>query len=229
MKNLNGFSLAEVLISVAIIGVIASLTLPTLNTNIQKTYIGPSLAKAVNTLENSNRNALAQKNARKLTSIIHEASGETYLNILDKQTNGFISDSYLGDDRSYEGGSYFTKDGMTYSLNNVVPEEMIDGCSSNKYACYYWAIDIDINGAKKPNKFLRDIFTVYVDTSGSVIVPGSREDRNFYSGGYDLEHLTVKNCAAGYVVGADEQTDIGRFDLLYCAGLISDNGWQVPW
>ena len=46
----NGFTLAEVLITLAIVGLIASLTLPGLNSNISNRRIGPALAKAINNL-----------------------------------------------------------------------------------------------------------------------------------------------------------------------------------
>lgn len=52
---MSAFTLAEVLIALAIIGVIASVTLPALNANVQKQQVGPALAKAINTLENANR------------------------------------------------------------------------------------------------------------------------------------------------------------------------------
>ena len=43
----NGFTLAEVLITLGIIGVIAAITLPTLMSDTTSAQIGPKLAKAV--------------------------------------------------------------------------------------------------------------------------------------------------------------------------------------
>ena len=48
-KFKRGFTLAEVLITLGLIGVVAAITLPALNSDIRAQQIGPSLAKAVNT------------------------------------------------------------------------------------------------------------------------------------------------------------------------------------
>lgn len=58
MMKKNGFTLAEVLITLAIIGVVASLTLPSLMTNTQEQQSVTAFKKAMNTL-----NEVAQMNA----------------------------------------------------------------------------------------------------------------------------------------------------------------------
>ena len=55
----KAFTLAEVLITLGIVGVVAALTIPNLNQNTSTAKIGPSLFKAVNTIENGNKNLLA--------------------------------------------------------------------------------------------------------------------------------------------------------------------------
>ena len=54
----NAFTLAEVLISLTIVGVVAAMTIPSLNNNIEKNKVGPAFAKAVNNIENANKLAL---------------------------------------------------------------------------------------------------------------------------------------------------------------------------
>lgn len=56
----NGFTLAEVLITLAIVGVVAALTLPTLTNNTVTAQIGPKLSKAVSAFEQANQ-ALLQE------------------------------------------------------------------------------------------------------------------------------------------------------------------------
>lgn len=65
----KGFTLAEVLITLGIIGVVAALTTPALIQNIGTSKIGPSLAKAVSTFENANQTMLAQTEAGSITSL----------------------------------------------------------------------------------------------------------------------------------------------------------------
>ena len=52
--KLKGFTLAEVMIVLTILGIIAAITLPALNTNIQKQQMGPALMRAISTLETAN-------------------------------------------------------------------------------------------------------------------------------------------------------------------------------
>ena len=47
----KGFTLAEVLITLTVIGIVAAITLPSLTTNVQKAQTGSTLAKAINSLE----------------------------------------------------------------------------------------------------------------------------------------------------------------------------------
>ena len=69
MKKL-GFTLAEVLITLGIIGVVAALTAPALVQNAGSAQIGPKLAKAVSTLELANQNMLTENSASSMASFI---------------------------------------------------------------------------------------------------------------------------------------------------------------
>ncbi|MEE3350319.1 MAG: type II secretion system protein, partial [Candidatus Gastranaerophilaceae bacterium] len=60
MKNKLAFTLAEVLITLGIIGVVAALTLPALIQNYQKQVYVNALKKSVSTLENGFKMALAE-------------------------------------------------------------------------------------------------------------------------------------------------------------------------
>ena len=77
-----GFTLAEVLITLGIIGVIATLTIPSLQTNVRAQSVGPGLAKAINTLENANKMLLTNENARNLTEICGGDANSLYLTCL---------------------------------------------------------------------------------------------------------------------------------------------------
>ena len=66
----KGFTLAEVLITLGIIGVVASLTLPSLVKNTGQAEVGPKLAKFVNTFENGVSNAMRAMQ----TNLVSEAA-----------------------------------------------------------------------------------------------------------------------------------------------------------
>ena len=228
MKKL-GFTLAEVLITLAIIGVIVAMTLPALTSNVQKSQTGPALAKAVNTLENMNRNALVQYNARNLETVIKciekeygiTAGSGTYLDLLNAQVSG-----------AKENGSetnYISKDGIMFIMGTftnadgtasdtpvkstwkavTVGDDETAKTADNKY--YYRKLDmiIDTNGAKTPNILGDDRFLVYIDSAGAVIPSGGNE-ANLYSGD---EIQTKATCTT---------TPSEK-----CIGHIADNGWKV--
>ena len=56
----NAFTLAEVLITLGIVGTIAAITLPSLMTNTTTAQIGPKLAKAVSVFEQAMENVMPQ-------------------------------------------------------------------------------------------------------------------------------------------------------------------------
>ena len=65
----HGFTLAEVLITLGIIGVVAALTAPALVQNAGSAQVGPKLAKAVSTFEIANENLLTTEGSNSLASI----------------------------------------------------------------------------------------------------------------------------------------------------------------
>ena len=152
MKN-RGFTLAEVLITLAIIGIVATLTLPAINLNVQKQQVGPSLAKAVNTLSNANKLAFADDDVRHLSSI-----SENYLDIMSKYVVGYSDGS----------GGYISKDGIVFSSNN--------------FSEYPVNITVDINGAKLPNTIGKDRFIIYIYNDGAVVPYGGYEYKKYSEG-----------------------------------------------
>ena len=68
MKKL-GFTLAEVLITLGIIGVVAALTAPALVQNAGTAKVGPTLAKVVSTLEVANEQMLHDEDATDLSKV----------------------------------------------------------------------------------------------------------------------------------------------------------------
>ena len=65
----SGFTLAEVLITLGIIGVVAALTAPALVQNAGTAKIGPTLSKVVATLENANEQMLHDNEATNISKI----------------------------------------------------------------------------------------------------------------------------------------------------------------
>lgn len=186
MKRFNGFTLAEVLITLAIVGVVAAMTLPTLIANHQKQVYVTGLKKGINIIQNS----INQMKADEMTDIENTelfikgiCSGDSdscadfvgdnqYVNYSVVQE---IFSRYLKVVKTYKPGEYSriykqarlnatTKEYTeSYSIdmgNNYIafytPDGMIFYISS-----YGWGgleAYIDVNGDKGPNKQGRDLF-----------------------------------------------------------------------
>ena len=201
MKKL-GFTLAEVLITLTIVGVIAAMTLPSLTANVQKSQVGPALAKAVNTLENANRMALQQNEVRDLSAAITSANTSTYIGLLETQISGSVDAN---------NSSVFTsKDGISFIIGTA--GSVTAGNLTNKYSYKYYPVTIDTNGVnKKPNIGGEDRFDVLVDYAGTVIPVGGSEWKK-----YSSSTAVVECTSANYLTQGTK-----------CTGTVADNGWKV--
>ena len=221
----KGFTLAEVLVTLGIIGVVAALTIPSLNANVSAQKIGPSLAKAVNTLENANRTALVKNEATSLGSI-----GGSYLEII----NPYINGTYLGSQniefKDYDGyvstqpvNVLVTKDGIGYYHKVHSYEDTINlrEAYANKYVGTCVWLAIDINGPTAgPNTHGKDIFEFLVDYSGAVIPYGGVEYMN-YSANVNEIYWQAGDA------NRDKCNDNGVGSGQTCGAAIIDNGWKV--
>lgn len=230
----KAFTLAEVLITLGIIGVIASLTLPSLTLNIQKQQTGPALAKAINTLETANALALQTENSRNLEelNISMGKSVTAYFsgalsNYVDLKKETAVTKKYY----QYNGSTvynfngtpdaYTSKDGITFFHTTEGPTSL----PANRlktlglgYGGKYFTVQIDTNGMNKgPNALGKDLFVVLVDTKGTVIPYGGAA-WSAYTGNNIL--WTGNGC---------NNKKAHPTNPTSCAGAIADNGFQVKY
>ena len=135
MEKKQGFTLAEVLITLVIIGIIASMTLPSLLGGTNKQEIKTGLQKAISVLTQTItlQYALTGEDFSSMNSsdsVLNFA--KTRLNLKGTTTN--IS-------------QITTRDGIIYDLSNVAT-----GCTQER-PCQ---ITVDANGSKKPNALTSD-------------------------------------------------------------------------
>ena len=127
MKRLRGFTLAEVLITLAIIGVVAAIAIPSVISNSQQQEFKTGLRKAVSVLnsaitmnmaidgESPYDNADLFNYLKRHMSII-----ETLDNIQDKYNSGSGNELF----GSYNNGAFYTTDGMRFEFYNGSYEHM---------------------------------------------------------------------------------------------------------
>ena len=166
MMKKNGFTLAEVLITLSIIGVVATMTLPALMANTQEQQAKTGLKKAINTLTEAAQMNLAidgfdfgtTKEGASDDGILTstELTSMNFDAIIGKRTNidykkGVDVPENVSDDLKSYKAVYFT-DGsaLYYNPTEVIIDESNGKEEADKlpfgYVVYY-----DINGVTSPN------------------------------------------------------------------------------
>ena len=82
----KGFTLAEVLVTLTIVGVVAALASPVLVGAFQKSKVGPSLRKFMNTIETANQHILGDYEAAQIDNVV--SRGSEYFTLLSKYVSG---------------------------------------------------------------------------------------------------------------------------------------------
>ena len=227
----HGFTLAEILITLGIVGIVAAITLPGLNNSINSRKVGPALAKAINNLENANRTALVKQNRRTIEDLEQTHSKEglgtsnnvSYLNRIARYMQGEL----VMTDASVSNAIFKSKDGVTYKMHSssgaTYPcKNNVANCSlhespiradlpRSKYEGSYYDVMIDVNGEGQPNLVGEDKFLVHVDNFGIVIPAGGLEAAEYLG-----VPSALKDC-----------TDPDEVINEYCTGTIADSSWEV--
>ena len=154
-----GFTLAEVLVTLGIIGVVAALTVPSLMQNAQKRVLVTSLRKVHSELSQATQLAMEDKHATTWSDANVSAS-----DMFDKylKTNSTSNTSISGSFSNVSGGS------STFSSSYC--RTLKDGafvCLPNSGT---GDVFVDVNGtAQGPNVGGRDRFELYLNNSGDIV------------------------------------------------------------
>ena len=149
----KGFTLAEVLITLVIIGVIAAMTIPTLmnSTNNQEFRVG--LKKAISTLNQAmSLNYALEGTQVGTTSTLTNASDivnnlfKKRMSVITTQTTGTSFASTNAPFTATNNELFYTADGMRFAITTFSGE--YDPVADQMY---YGLVLIDVNGDKAPN------------------------------------------------------------------------------
>ena len=238
MKLNKGFTLAEVLIALGIVGILAAISLPALQASASKKAIGPSVEKAFALLKNSNKLLMKAEDSDNLEDICKNIGlNNDYLGSIARYSSltpfpdankvHKYYQSYDGtNQKSTKSGMklYSTNDGFIYGYEDrALPSQDFSAENNSgdnrleRFNGRYWVIIVDINGENKPNTMGKDVFRFLVDTSGVVFADGSRKWVDFYPGGKDK--VWKKTCPSG------KKPDAAN--ARYCVGSIIDNAGKV--
>jgi len=207
--NKKAFTLAEVLITLAIIGVVAALTMPSLIAKYQEKQMLTAFKRTYSILENAYRLALYNNGDISEWAFTNDAAYNAkmlydnmkpYLNITKtcEYSSGCFSDEV-----------YSFNDTRSWNLNNTVRYWCVlnDGTSVgflDKQGIY-----VDLNGLKKPNKVGVDIFQFSMDNGYLTMYDDKTGDVVCYTNPWTCSAWVVAN---------------GNMDYLHCNNL----SWSGP-
>ena len=218
----KGFTLAEVLITLGIIGVVAAMTIPNLITNYQKKQTVVKLQKGISTMAQTVKLVEEEYGAMENwdVSLSHLDFIDMYFRPFTKimltcdpitkcgytpvnnnvwmQANGVYD--YYGNPNHGGRVPFMVMDGFVYTFSHYAPNSSFINEKNHR------VIIIDINGSKKPNRIGRDVFFLYRDVEANSIIP--------YGADMSKEEIK-KDCS---------KTGRG----LTCAAMIRDYGWDIP-
>lgn len=162
-KNMNkkGFTLAETLITLVIIGVIAAITVPALITKYQKEQTVTRLKKVYSTFAQATQKAIADNGPMNTWEF---DNGQTFFSKYLKPYMSVLRDCDINTPDSCPFNySYLNSGSERYSYSNQKKFYLSDGTLvalevTDKSGQKYVRVYIDINGSKKPNVYGKDIF-----------------------------------------------------------------------
>lgn len=189
MEKHSAFTLAETLITLGIIGVIAAITLPVLTNNINSIIYKNQLKSAYSIIQNG-FDRMTEAQGEKITPRLYGGQNDFYP-VYKKYFHKIVDCGYSNPDQnlcmsradaheSVDGGHndlvYKSFNGNVIDTDNfddgqfILPNGMLIMIQSHGTVF----ISVDINGKKKgPNRLGQDVFTFQVTNSGKLVPMGA--------------------------------------------------------
>lgn len=239
MKKLKGFTIAEVLITLGIIGIVAEVTIPVLVSNLQGQFFVSKLQKTYTTINQvliKLANDYGCGGDLRCTGLFDSSSslqilGDTLVRYFNVSKNcqleadqGCMSNS-VGPNYDGTGTRSTTMDSVNYRFVTIDGVSImllspIDSCSQNLGLTYLsqvcGQVFIDVNGLKGPNNYGRDIFRFFISNGkGPLLYPLGGSDCN--SSGTSCSWKNGDNCNSNNPSGTR------------CSGRIMEESWQMKY
>ena len=205
-----GFTLAEVLVTLGIIGVVASLTMPTLiqnhqyktySTGIQKVYTELSQA-LIRKINDVNAISLSEAGFRfNEDNTVEKDFLNTYFKPVKRCDNG--SDCFAASYQTYKGaiGKNINKSNIyaiTLSSGAVIGFKVYGKASypihqSDRLQEYIARAVVDINGVKGPNTLCKDYFEFFITNDGKIASSDDLCIGNLIKNGWQMNEAYLRN------------------------------------
>lgn len=191
-----GFTLAEVLITLGIIGIVAEITIPTLMQNVQDAQFYTATKKAYSTFTIATEKMVYDNGGTIFdvssadSTTLSKAMTDAYAQYFSVVREDFIENIQTKDWRGYKSTSTFglnNGSGTRYALllkdGSVIRFNAMQNCNSpmgNIVRC--GAVVVDVNGNNSPNMLGKDafVFNVTKDANGNYkVVPSGPDTDGF--------------------------------------------------
>ena len=208
----KGFTLAEVLITLIIVGVVAALASPVLVGAFQKSKVGPSLRKFMNTIETANEHILGDNEADQISNVATNES--EYFALLSKYVSGAPAKITKDVEKTDEEGKPKTErettlktlEDISISITNVTTASTAGANANlpNEDSVIYTMSD----GSEFAVKYEYEIYM--------------QGNKNEAQGGYKGKRATIYYDINGFEVGPNK---FGK-DIFWF--ILDDNGTLIP-
>lgn len=253
-KKSLAFTLAEVLVTLGIIGVVSAMTVPSLMKNHQRSVYVTQLHKVYNEIQQATSLQLQERNAINLveSGIRSQATMATFINSrLKVSTCTSPSNCFASEYKNMDGAavtsysntnaSCFTMaSGAAICLEYKAPVTA-DSCKASeddKFMQEVGACDnlnmvgtliVDSNGKSGPNVLGRDLFVMGLYNDGSVNTQ-NETDRTVCMAGSKCEEDKKAEAAKSEIQKCQSATSMaGASKAAYCFQALLKNNWQMDW
>lgn len=202
------FTLAEVLVTLGIIGVVSALTLPTLIKDHQRQTYTVQLQKVFNELSQAAEQVKVDSNSRNLreSQLRRRGSGfllTNYFKTTQRCDNNSLGDCFSNDYINMNGDNVTIGDFISENSSCAVIASGASICVEPMSGAGWIDVVADINGKQGPNVIGRDVFTLSITNNGTVRPAGEAD---------------IGNCQSA------TDTDYGA-----CLAQIIQDGWKMDY
>lgn len=231
-KKKYGFTLAEVLITLGIIGVVAALTIPSLMANYRKSVVANKLKETYSILKQAERLAMNDDNGPDAWNFKDDGA---YSNSIIEKFIPYLTNITYCKYNTSKHPKIVTGDGQMSIYTMWVQKSICIPNGAMIFASSYGSngrvsginIYVDINGDALPNVFGKDVFEMYIQNP-------SLNDR-YYATYCPAELSLCPRSGVGKRFTGDRQellkmcaTQGGNSGSNSCGVIIKDSGWAIP-
>lgn len=199
----KGFALAEVLITLGIIGVVVSLTMPTLIQNTKKSEATARIKKFISVVNQALISAESDYGMREDWVIGEMNNSDTAFEFLNTYIKPYIKS--------------FEIEKRVLLNKNMATLRFIDGSQMSVKIGTCYDIYYDINGEKAPNELGRDIYAFILCRKSGECNVNSNQVRPYYcpanTNKYPTHQEIIDNCIN---------------EGVYCTLLLQENQYEFP-